>query len=274
MNFNPKDFVLSFQDDAAPAWTCPECSTPSLRITRSNLSWHQQVNSEDDSYLDEAERAFDAKVTCSNASCDHIMHVSGTGYIDCEYHFTDDGDLESSNKYVLILNPKFFHPQLNLLPINGKTYKHVPQEMKDMLTTAGVLFWVDQKACANRLRQAIEGILNIANVPFDRRLHNRIKGMKGTIIMNLQDSFLSVKIIGNAGSHNDYDFSINEQSDFQLSVDDLLHAFNVIDSSLMIIYDKLNRADKDKELKEKSKSITDRYAAAETQRKKSRDELL
>jgi hypothetical protein len=88
-----------------------------------------------------------------------------------------------------------------------------PKEIKQEVTAAFALFWNDNSACLNRIRNALELILTDLKVPRTKitsknkrvrySLHERIEILEGKKpkLKDICDRMMAVKHLGNAGSH-------------------------------------------------------------------------
>lgn len=185
MNIDLHDFCLTFDLDDAPLWACPKCLSRSIKIKNSDIDYEFNVPT-DDGVLDldefgeiaEAEGSFHAKVRCAEKSCRRMMSISGMASFKPRFREPCMFDLEPVEPVIIgshiQVKPLLFHPPLDLMPLNGRAYANVPPEMTEILRGASTLFWLDQKACANRLRQAIEGILDLGGVDECSNLYTRI----------------------------------------------------------------------------------------------------
>jgi hypothetical protein len=143
--------------------------------------------------------------------------------------------------YEDVFYPKYFEPPLHVFPIlNG-----ISKELKNKIIESFALYYADNGACANKIRQTLEVIMDEHNVPRNNgkgnplTLHARILKFKEHY-PNLADHLLAVKIIGNSGSH---------EGEERVEDDDLRDAFRVFHYCLNQLYDKSY---------EEIKAITDR----------------
>lgn len=262
MNIHISDFQLNFDLDDAPLWSCPKCFKQTLRIKPLDINYNFLVpSSEGEFFLDEfgeipdPEGSFNAQVRCSEANCRRITYISGIAKLTPRF---SEPNLFSSQEAEIIgshtqVTPLFFYPPLDLIPIDSQKYEGVPSEIKEMLRSSSILFWVDQKACANRLRQVVEGLLDLGDVEEAPDLYTRIEKIINTDLARFKNNLQSVRIIGNNGSHRSYNLRQPKPLDtFQISEDDLVHAFNVIDVLLIFLFGNSMLQKKTTEIKERS----------------------
>ena len=125
------------------------------------------------------------------------------------------------------LNPKYFVAPISIIPLPDLC----PKDIQDEIRAASSLYWCDVSASANRIRTAVERILDHKkikrsekiqsgkNVGKNRRLslHERIELFKKNNA-ELASTMLAIKWLGNAGSHTG-----------DLHEKDLLDAFDLLD---------------------------------------------
>lgn len=75
-----------------------------------------------------------------------------------------------------------------------------PATVRNILCISFNLFWIDLPSCANKLRVAVEELMNEQQVPVARNLHARIDKFKSKH-HDLGNFLESIKWIGNTGSH-------------------------------------------------------------------------
>jgi hypothetical protein len=132
--------------------------------------------------------------------------------------------------YFKEFRPEFFteSPQIFRLP------SVAPAGVLEDLTASFRLFWGDTEACGNRIRSAVENLLNDQGVRRTNQgkggkrirlsLHSRIVEFRNRQ-RELGNALMAVKWIGNAGSHTQ-----------SLTRDDLLDGYNLLDHVLEELY--------------------------------------
>lgn len=191
-----------------------------FKETRRSIDYR---NSKEDGYWepDMTTHRFSGILVCNQGSCKEPVIVCGTtGEEQCF-------DSEGGESWETYLMPIFFHPPLPIIKIP----KSCPQKVRTEICKAFALYWCDLAGCANRVRNALEQILNhfkikrfeldkIKKRRFRLSLHRRIELFK----KNHQDmgkAMLAVKWVGNEGSHPG-----------NLDRDDLLDVFQLIEHLL------------------------------------------
>ncbi len=181
---------------------------------------------------------FSGLLTCD--FCNDVVAVCGTSNFESNF---DPEDLSVEYEYYRRFKVEYFSPPLNIFPL-----KHdYPKRVKDILKKSFSLFFIDPDSCGNKIRISVEALLDDLNA--DRKnsesgkmlsLHQRIKKYQ---IKNegISQLMLSIKWIGNYGSHND-----------SISRSDLLDAYEMIQSILDYLYD-----NQEKKLMELAKKIND-----------------
>ncbi|MCZ4516467.1 DUF4145 domain-containing protein [Streptomyces sp. ActVer] len=184
---------------------------------------------------------FHCLLTCRKETCDHVrvigeMTVGWAGRDDVQYeqHWT----------------PTMFFPALPLLESRGLC----PSEVGERVDAAAKLLWLDPNAAANRIRAAVEALmddrgvirtkLNRAAKAVRLSLDNRIATFKSALPQHADaaDLLLAVKWIGNVGSHEDV-----------LRIPDVLEGVEFLDQALSLVYD-TNRDD----MKKRASEVTAR----------------
>jgi hypothetical protein len=155
-----------------------------------------------------------------------------------------------NGEYVTRLTPNSFVPSLTLIEVTDAFPKGVTRR----IGSASKVLWMDPSSAANRLRSAIEALMDEHGIPrkrLDRHrriveisLHERIGNFKKakTEYAEAADLLLAVKWIGNVGSHDD-----------RMRVDDVLDGAELLDHALEAIYDTYRD-----EIKKKAMEITAR----------------
>jgi hypothetical protein len=116
--------------------------------------------------------------------------------------------------------PQYFYPAPHLILVPGRYPKSVQKE----ILSSFPLYWMDMGACANKLRIALERLMDEMGVSVGS-LHARIKTYGKTVNSQLKGKLEAVKWLGNHGSHTG-----------ELKERDLLDAYRIIDDALTDIY--------------------------------------
>ncbi|MFE9726878.1 DUF4145 domain-containing protein [Streptomyces sp. NPDC005794] len=124
-------------------------------------------------------------------------------------------------------------PELPLV----ENFGSCPQMVRERIESASTVLWADPSSAANRLRSAVEALMDHHGIPrkgfskgkaYDVSLHNRIVRFKKARpeFSDAADLMLAVKWTGNVGSHGS-----------GVRVRDVLDAVEILDRTLQVIYD-------------------------------------
>jgi Domain of unknown function (DUF4145) len=187
----------------APAWPCPRCRG-SLALEKE--SFQHSFDSATDRYRankDSDPTAYTGRfaclLKCSRSDCGEVCAVAGG------FEVADDNQDYFEWCKPLSVSPP---PPMILLP-DG-----CPNSLKKETEAAYLLFWADNAACLNRIRNALELLLtdlkvartyiNDKNKRVAYSLHSRIEMLKKKRpkLAGICDRMMAVKHLGNAGSHS------------------------------------------------------------------------
>ena len=246
MGIDRNTFKAPYIKDGLTHWNCPTCKKGYLKIkkgtfhheeTRDSISAHSNFAWEPDwiEYL------YSCLLECNNPACKDIVSNSGVGsvrpYMDFDKQgrsFWNEGDCFS---------PKYFFPNLKIFDYP----KNIPDEVKFELENSFSLFFCDPPSAANHIRMALENLLTYMKIKQFRiqnskrrylNLHERIKLLPKKY-HDIQDIFLAVKWLGNAGSH----------AGTTVTSDDALNAYELMEKLLVEVFD--DESNKIKELANK-----------------------
>lgn len=215
---------------------CPTCNVGTL-IPPSKEKAHQSetVDSRENNYEYKSEYVFSVHLRCNN--CEDVVVASGRKLE--EYPYFKGGRVLKS-----IIPVSFYPaPKIITLPIS------CPASVGKVLNESFALYWLDLSSCANKIRIAIEILLNELNVISSTQtnkgkqilsLHKRIEEF-GYSNAEVAKCLLAIKWIGNAGSHLS-----------EVTKDDVLNAYELLEYSLDELYD--DRKKKIRELSDKINS--------------------
>ena len=170
---------------------------------------------------------FKAELECT--ACNEIHHVLGHGEIDFDFdlegdeYFDEDVGYQMQTRKVKRLIPNNFFPAPPILRLRPE---HKDEEFAKALRQSFQLFWIDPASCANKIRTAMEYLLDCP--PFeietkDRngdelRFNNRLEKLK-TSHSDYYEQFNALRWLGNTGTH---ELSVKRR--------DVLKAYGVVDS--------------------------------------------
>ena len=215
-----------------PSWPCPTCEIGTvalmdgtLTITETGLSKEAHDHEAwEPTWIDER---FTAMLVCNNVNCRESVAVCG------RTRHVEDHDFERQEQnWARLFEPTFFNEAPPVFPIP----ENCPGQIKQELKRAFSLMWSDIGSSANRLRSAIEALLNERKVQKTTvnssgtrvrlTLHRRIvlfQSKNADAALPLE----AVKWLGNVGSHASLD---------ALTIDDLLDAFELFEHAIERVY--------------------------------------
>ena len=222
---NRKLWTQCLNQTSCPPWTCPACRKGIVVLTPKSIIYKETIKSKrahnhEDWDPTQIDFTFTAWAQCSNPACKQEYSMAGTGGVEPE--FGPGGDWEWE---------EFFSPKICLpMPDIFDFPTNCPEPVKAELHAAFALFWMNQAACAGRIRVALECLMDHLGVPkrrkdqngryFDLSLHFRIDAFaKKESAIGPQ--LMALKWLGNSGSH-----------DSEVSRDDLLDAFEIMEHAL------------------------------------------
>lgn len=233
-------------DDYVPSWPCPVCSKGTLIMVPKSLISKETIISkreriEDYWTPDFVDYVFAAWLKCSQPNCEQEVVVSGVGGV--EQWETYDPEAGPETVYSDYFAPKYLSPMPDVFEIPKKC----PNDTKEHLRAGFKLFLSDQSAAANRIRVAVETLLDHLSIPRKRKeannkfsdlsLHKRIEiFMKDEPSLGVQ--LMALKWLGNTASH-----------EAGVTRDDLLDAFEILEHILAEVIEK--RSDRVTELARK-----------------------
>lgn len=195
------------------------------------------------------EHRFVALLRCSRPQCSDVVAVAGDT-ISEEYYVPDP-----TNGYNYIdhgvetrLRARYVSPPPAIFRLPAGT----PEDVREEVISAFGLFWIDYGACANKLRSALEALMDHFKVKKwgrDKKsgkrrrmdLHVRIELLRKRA-PDVIDHLLAAKWIGNAGVHAD-----------DIKVSDIYDAMDLIEYALDELIGKRSSG-----LKRMAKTITAR----------------
>lgn len=175
---------------------------------------------------------FSGFLECSN--CKIKVFISGISYLDLEPVEINSEHYELS--YTLHLKPKYFSKPPNIINLPQK----IPNEVRELILDSFKLFFIDLNSAANKIRIALELLLDNLKVPRNTKtnrnklrrlsLYERLTKIKGKASKYV-DHFQVFRILGNEGSH-----------ETNLHDTKILDLFEVLEHFLVEYYDQ--RSDK------------------------------
>lgn len=142
-----------------PTVPCPTCEVGNLRLKGEvRLVWASHLNTAPEfPPLPEFEYAgrFTAALQCDDAGCWEGAVVAGSASVDEQY------ERATESRYQTFLQVHFIEPALRLFHIPSAT----PDAIGKAVESASAVMWVSLSSAANRLRYAVEEVLDDKGVP-------------------------------------------------------------------------------------------------------------
>lgn len=203
---------------------CPSCNLGTLDFSQKNdflksetLS-SKEMNSLGGYYY--SDYIFSIHMKCNN--CNDIVVVSG---FMSEENYPSEEDQGIQKK----ITPVVYYPAPKIIHIP----ESCPKNVQKILNETFGLYWIDLGSCANKIRIAIEALLNELKVPrlkttskgdIELKLHARLELFAKTNA-DISNQLMAIKWIGNAGSHF-----------LEIRNEDVLDAYEILEFSLEKIY--------------------------------------
>lgn len=245
---NRKILLQEFFDwnDNYPQWACPTCKqsllqiknktlyTAILRKMRESQAQAYYINNINDSSAYEGEESvFSCLFLCSNNRCNEATSCCGNVYFHFEELSTNDIDCCSADELNVKSRqhyyPKYFYPHLCLFEISELCPESVKQAIEESFAT----FFSSITATTNSIRISIEALLREHEIPSEDEkgrfisLHRRIESISvDSKLYPFKDQLLTLKYMGNDGSHNES----------EVSKEDIVDAYEVLSDILEKIY--------------------------------------
>lgn len=215
-----------------PKFTCPKCEEGILIQEKDNSIFETTEESKKEYELlgdeEEYKGIFSVCLKCNNLDCKEPIIISGITQLKA--NGWDDG-IDPDTKediypphviYSYAYEIQYMSSPIKLIDLP----KEINHEIKNTLNKSFSLFWIDENACANKIRVVIEQLLDYLKVPKARTLQVRLEKLKDN--PNLFKLLSAVKLIGNEGSH----------SPINLERKDLIDAYSIIELCLKDSFDK------------------------------------
>lgn len=228
-----KAYKLPLKRNSVSRWACPSCMKGFLRVKADTFHAEETKESKkahghENWYPDWIEYVYSCLLECTNPACKDIVANSGTGSVDFDVEYDEDGS--PSQTFEDFFAPKHFAPHLKLFLCPKGTPDNVSAEIEKSFS----LFFSDAPSAANHVRMALENLLTHLKIKrYEVRgkrrtflaLHRRIELLPSKY-KHLQDLFFAVKWLGNAGSH----------SDRVVTKDDVLDAYEIMEEILQDLF--------------------------------------
>ena len=223
-------WTQTLTEHSSPPWPCSWCRKGTFALVPGSLihketAWSKGARHEDDWEVEWIRYAFTAWVKCNNTSCGDEAAVAGVGRAELHDYGEDGAHLS------LKFSPRFCDPMPDIFEPPEKC----PDDVAHELRAAFALFWSDPSATANRVRVALEDLMDHLGIQKRRKnkngkfdkltLHHRIEIFTKTE-PEIGDQLMALKLLGNTGSH---DGGVMQR--------DVLDAFEIIEHALLELID-------------------------------------
>ncbi|MEK6476831.1 DUF4145 domain-containing protein [Catalinimonas sp. 4WD22] len=244
-----------------PHWKCPTCNSATLILENQIIEkpsseaqnfpkeYYNEYTGNNEPYPDIEDfpglnGRFSFFLRCPNITCKE--HVQVSGVMNSEFYYYNE---EYSHELVNCYCPKYIDPPIHIINI----HENYPERIKNILTDSFLLYWIDNSACANKIRTAIEFILD--EIKIQKRVLNKKKKYeklslhKRIEILEKKDKktssyLMSIKWIGNSGSHLDTLTNTNVLDAYELLDKALNRLFVKDEERLESLSKKINRMKK------------------------------
>jgi hypothetical protein len=230
----PQIWTRIFAQDNIPGLPCPYCAPGKLKLVDGTLSVVEPTMSEKfrdspDWMPENVVGRWSARLQCDEKKCGEIVHMIGE--TDVAETYVEEHEVWGLEE---VLEVKAVFPAPPLF----RPAEVVPRAVRNELTVAFQLFWIDLAACAGRLRTAIEKMLDQQKVPrqgvnkhgevYDMTLNDRINAFaKHAQGADAKELLHGLRNIGNMGAHGN-----------EVTREDVFDAVDVLEDVLRGIYEK------------------------------------
>lgn len=201
-SFNYREFITL---DKIPKWKCPHCQNGYL-LMKENLNSiesqsNQEIQKNPDFEPDWLKFTLSDFFSCDN--CKEKTAIIGNGTFEFfeEYYSSTEG----RQSHELAFMPKYFVPTLHIFEIPYET----PSNVKNALIESFSLAWCDFSSAANKLRIAIEHLVDHIDEGLTASdLNGKIDQLIGSKNPNKEKNkdyavlLKAIKWLGNNGSHS------------------------------------------------------------------------
>lgn len=212
-----------------PTISCPTCKIGSVPYSKVDMfedptsaSWRDHDSWDPDMIFG----SFMGALKCTNPHCCQAVLVTGT------YTVVHNNGEPEYGDYGELYRLKSFDPPLALADVPSSA----PPSVKDAVAASARIVWLDPSSAANRLRTAVERVLDDKRVK-KTRINNGGTRVRMTTHARIEqfrlkdqlagDAMMAVKWIGNEGTHES-----------ELTIQDVLDGATVLQLALKVVYDK------------------------------------
>lgn len=193
-----------FHLEDIPTLWCPKCFNGQMLLKQKSINKFEPKYSKirrinQNLEPEQTTNRFSATFCCNKSGCGEILVASGNvGYVEVENDF-GWGSIE-------VLEPVAFAPTPHFFQIPSS----IPLNVKKLLETSFSVFWLDRNASMNKVRIAVEQMLDTQEIQRTSTnkngkeirvgLHHRIVRFR-KINPEAAESLMAAKEVGNLGSH-------------------------------------------------------------------------
>lgn len=218
MNFDKNLWERSISlmsTDKLPSWPCPTCGSGKLVFKQETLHFQESARQFDEgefrkedfeeniilgiitalakatSRLFIRQSRFNAFLICNNSACHEAVTVSGRAEVPVA--------LQKDNriKTTPMILPEYFSPSLKIFPLPND----YPGPIREELARSFTIFFADSSAAGNKLRTAIERLMDELKIgDSSEKLHRRLEQFSKKF-PDLGEMTMEIKWLGNEASH-------------------------------------------------------------------------
>ena len=224
-----KIFKLPFTKTSVTRYQCPTCDKGLLKIEKDTFHFKESLYSKkqhghpewEPEYI---EFIYSGLFKCTNSTCGEFVSSTGIGRVEEDYTFDENG--EPDRDYFEYFKPLYFTPHLKIFSLPKDTPKNVINEIDKSFS----LLFSDPPSSANHIRIALEHLLTHLKIKRYNRINNKLQFIslhKRIQLLprkydHIQDIFVAIKWLGNAGSHSNHKVSLDDVFDSYELIEELL----------------------------------------------------
>ena len=243
----------TFDEQSFPTFLCPTCSVGTLACDKDSIikvePEYSRRGQQDESWEpDWITKRFSAHLVCNREKCGEVSLMIG------DLPMVESLDSEFGWGLQEVFAPKAIFPTPLFFLIPNDT----PKNVKEVLTESFCTYWQDKNASMNKVRIAIELILDDQGIlqqkktksgkVVDITLHERIRVFEKKLAGPAK-SLMAAKMVGNIGSHNDQ----------EIERDIVLDVYELVLSCMVFLYGGLNQdLEKRRDMLIQSKGVKNR----------------
>lgn len=199
-----------------PRPLCPQCAEGHVRFDKPLLAESDPEARKHDAWEPEwIKGTFSARGECENPECRQTVQATGDYHVDYACSVAFDPFNERRDPYAAFHRIAHVHPPMLLMPIP----ESAPDGVREGVLRASRVLLADAGLAATALRAAVERLLTAEGIPATdpttnkfRTAHQRIMewGNADPGRAPVVKLLMAVKWLGNAGTHEDSDVTVEE----------------------------------------------------------------